>query len=95
MMGPADLSLQLGVPFEFSHPRMEAAMQRVAAAAERHGKHWGRTAGSVEDVARYLELGARFLCYGADIIMVKLGLEAIRRDFAPLGFTFDDKAAGA
>ena len=90
MMGPADLSLQLGVGGQFDHPVLESAMQRIAAAALRHGKHWGRTAGSVVDVERFLALDARFLCFGADIIMVKSGLEAIQRDFARLGFTFDN-----
>jgi 4-hydroxy-2-oxoheptanedioate aldolase len=38
-----------------------------------------------------IERGARFLCHGADILMVKAGLEAIRREYAGLGITFDDR----
>jgi 4-hydroxy-2-oxoheptanedioate aldolase len=41
-----------------------------------------------------LELGARFICHGADITMVKRGLEQIRSDCIPLGFKFDDPAEG-
>ena len=36
-----------------------------------------------------LDMGARFLATGADIIMVKNGLEAIRKAYGAMGFTFD------
>jgi 4-hydroxy-2-oxoheptanedioate aldolase len=35
-------------------------------------------------------MGARFICHGADIIMVKQGLEAIQANFKPLGFSFNN-----
>lgn len=93
MMGPADLSLQLGVPGEFEHPKMFAAMERIAAAANAATKVWGRTAGTIDDVARYVEAGARFICYGADIVMVKQGLETMQRDLSELGFRFENRLA--
>ena len=44
------------------------------------------------EVARALQLGARFICYGADILMVKRGLEQIREECSSLGFSFDSLA---
>ncbi len=91
MMGPADLSLQLGVPGNFDHPVMEEAMQRIANAARQHGKHWGRTASSAANVKKFLALDARFLCFGADIVLMKAGFEAMQREVTPLGFNFDNR----
>ena len=65
------------------------AMKQVAAAAKKAGKHWGMPIFSVEHAKEVLELGGRFLCHGADLLMVKNGLEDIVKKFAPLGVTFD------
>ena len=91
MMGPADLSLQLGVPGQFDHPSMLGAMKRVAAAAEHHAKHWGRPAGSADQAQQYLDMGARFITCGADIVTMKLALESLQEDFGKLGFTFNNQ----
>ncbi len=31
-------------------------------------------------------MGATFVCHGADILMIKDGLERVQQAFAPLGF---------
>jgi 4-hydroxy-2-oxoheptanedioate aldolase len=86
--GPADFSILSGVPGQFDHPQVQGAIRHIAEAARRAGKHWGMPTGSVEQTQQLMELGARFLCHGADIVMIKNGLEQILRQFAPLGFTF-------
>ncbi|MDG2384805.1 MAG: aldolase/citrate lyase family protein [Pirellulaceae bacterium] len=93
MMGPADLSLQLGVPDDFSHPKLMDAMKRIAEAAGQFGKDWGRPAGSPEEAQTFLEMGARFITSGADIVSVKLAHEAMQAAYGRLGFTFDNKLA--
>jgi hypothetical protein len=40
-----------------------------------------------------MDLGARFICHNADIVIVKRGLEQIQSQFAPLGFTFENQLA--
>ena len=40
-IGPCDLSLALGVPFDYGHPRFREAVQRVLAAASNAGKSAG------------------------------------------------------
>ena len=47
--------------------------------------------GTPERTRQLLDLGARFLCHGCDLIMVKNGLEEIQRKFASLGFQFGGK----
>lgn len=86
--GPSDYSVLAGIPGQFDHPRIQAAIERIAAAARNAGKHWGMPCASPERAQQLMALGARFLCHGADIIMVKNGLEAMQRQFQPLGFTF-------
>jgi 4-hydroxy-2-oxoheptanedioate aldolase len=87
-LGPGDFSILGGFPGRFNDPRLQDAINRVADAAKRAGKHWGMPTGTVEQTKKLLDLGARFLCHGADILMVKNGLEQIQRLFGPLGFRF-------
>ncbi|MGE0606015.1 MAG: HpcH/HpaI aldolase/citrate lyase family protein [Pirellulales bacterium] len=87
--GPSDFSIISGIPGQFDHPTLQAAMKRIAAAAKKAGIHWGMPVASVTHAQELLELGARFICHGCDIVMVKAGLEAIQRQFAPLGFSFE------
>ena len=86
--GPADFTVLSGVPGQFDHPKVQNAIAAVAAAAAKHGKCWGMPSGTVERTQQLLDLGARFICHGADLIWVKNGLEEVQRRFAPLGFTF-------
>lgn len=86
--GPADFTVLSGVAGQFQHPVVTRAIERVAKAARAAGKHWGMPAGTVERAQELMALGARFICHGADLIMVKNGLEEIQRRFQPLGFTF-------
>jgi 4-hydroxy-2-oxoheptanedioate aldolase len=92
-LGPGDFSVLSGVPGQIQHPIVFQALQRVADAARRAGKHWGTPATSVEHAKRLLDMGATFICYNADILMVKQGLEAIQTQFAPLGFRFQNRLA--
>ena len=89
--GPADFSVLSGIPGQFEHPVMQKAIERIAAAAKNTGKHWGLPTGTVAQTQQLIELGARFICHGADIIMVKQGLEQIQKNFAPLGFQFESR----
>jgi 4-hydroxy-2-oxoheptanedioate aldolase len=95
MLGPADFSILSGFPLQFDHPKITHAMEKIAAAARNTGKHWARTAGTLEQVQQSLELGARLFFHNADIVMVKNGLEQMRTRFAPLGFTFENRIAEA
>jgi len=80
-VGPADLSVSLGVPFQFSSPEYVAAIRRIGEAATRQGKWWGMVVGDVASAMPYLRQGARFLCVGGDFFWYKQACLALRRDF--------------
>jgi len=91
MLGPGDFSILSGIPGQFDHPRIREAKQTIAEAARRAGKHWGCPAGSVEQVRELMEMGSRVVLYQADIVILKAGLEQVRRETSELGLTFDDR----
>lgn len=67
MLGPADLSIRLGCkksPIE--DPLFLAAQKRVADAAKRHGKAWGRPCFSPEDAKNLVAAGGQFVIFGSD-----------------------------
>jgi 4-hydroxy-2-oxoheptanedioate aldolase len=88
-LGPGDFSILAGIPGQWDHPLIKEAMRRVASAARKAGKHWGMPIFSIEHAQEVMELGGRFLCHGCDLIMVKSGLEVIKRKFEPLVLTFE------
>lgn len=90
-VGPADLSILSGVPGQFDHPLVQDAICKVAQAAKQAGKDWGTTSPSAARTRELLDQGARFICQGCDIVMVKQGMERLRQDAAAMGFTFDGR----
>jgi 4-hydroxy-2-oxoheptanedioate aldolase len=89
MFGPADFTVITGIPGEFSHPSVVDAQEKVARAAKNAGKHWAATCGSLDAARRMIEMGARLVFHGCDLIFVKNGLERVRADFSKeLGIRF-------
>ncbi|HXE68462.1 MAG TPA: aldolase/citrate lyase family protein [Hyphomicrobiaceae bacterium] len=85
-IGHFDLSCSLGIPGEFSHPKFTAAVDRVAAAANRHGKALGRL---VTDLDSGLDCAARgfdFLAWQGDVwalqAAVRTGIEDLKAGIA-------------
>lgn len=65
--GAVDLSLSLGIPGQFGHPRIQQAFSDVAAVCRRHGKYMGM--GGVYDekwTRSYMAMGASFVAGGSD-----------------------------
>jgi 4-hydroxy-2-oxoheptanedioate aldolase len=93
MLGPADFTILSGIAGQFDGDVVRNAKKRIAAAAKANGIHWGTTCATIGHIKENMELGARFLCHGADILWVKRALEQIRKDCEPLGFKFDGPAA--
>lgn len=91
MLGPGDFSVLSGVPFSFDSTEVSEAADRIAKAAAANGIEWGMPSSGPEHTQQLIAKGARFIAHGADILMVKRGLEAIRKGYQPLGFTFDDR----
>jgi 4-hydroxy-2-oxoheptanedioate aldolase len=93
MLGPGDLSVLAGIPYQFDHPLIADAYRALATAAKSTGKAWGTVSGNPEHTQKLFDLGAKFICHGCDLIMVKQGMEQIQANYARLGFTFENRLA--
>ena len=73
-IGHFDLSVAMGIPAKFGHPRFQAAMQRVGAACKQHGKSLGRIYEDTGSGLALHETGFDFLCCSGDSWLVQRGL---------------------
>lgn len=80
-VGPADLSLMLGVPGNFLHPDCIAAVDRVAAACRRHGKSWGAVTPTPEHAGMCAEKGCQMISLTNDVRLVNAGIKAVKGAF--------------
>src|SRR5690606_589096 len=74
-VGPADLSQALGVTGEFFHPDCLEAIDAVAEACRRHGKHWGAVSIGRDHAKMMLEKGCRLLSPTNDVRLVQSALK--------------------
>jgi len=81
-VGPADLSVTLGVPGEFLHAKCVGALKRVAAATKNAGKAWGTLSRDVEHARQCRELGCQLFSIFGDLDCLRLGLRSIEERFA-------------
>jgi 4-hydroxy-2-oxoheptanedioate aldolase len=81
-VGPADLSVALGVPGEFLHAKCIDALRRVSQAVKAAGKTWGILVRGAEHAAVCQELDCRLFAYGNDLSAVIGGLRALRSTYA-------------
>ncbi|GAB3318445.1 HpcH/HpaI aldolase/citrate lyase family protein [Larkinella ripae] len=65
-IGPADLSMELGIFGQFDHPRFREALRETVNAAQKAGKATGILFFNPDDYRRYHELGIRMIACGAD-----------------------------
>jgi 2-dehydro-3-deoxyglucarate aldolase/4-hydroxy-2-oxoheptanedioate aldolase len=79
-VGHFDLSVSLGMPGAFDDPKFAAAIDRVVAAARRHGKALGRLVPTVEQGVAINAQGFDFVCYSGDVWVLRDALaDAIGR----------------
>jgi len=83
-VGPADLSLSLGVSLQFQHPKVQAAIDRVALATARAGKWWGIPTGSLQAAQAAIDRGARMVTCGSDHLFLVQGFQKAFQEFSDL-----------
>jgi 2-keto-3-deoxy-L-rhamnonate aldolase RhmA len=81
MVGPADLSISLGVPGQFDHPRMIETISKVIAKCNQHGVVPGIQTRSVAMARQWVERGMRFVGVAAEYVLL---LEKARETVAQL-----------
>jgi 2-keto-3-deoxy-L-rhamnonate aldolase RhmA len=81
LIGPGDLSMSLGVPWEFDHPALWEGIRTTFAAAATEGKIAGIMPPGVDHARRSVEAGARLLLWGPELLLLQ---RAAREDAAAL-----------
>jgi 4-hydroxy-2-oxoheptanedioate aldolase len=81
-IGPADLSLALGVVGQFHHAKLWEAIDRVAQACKKHGKHWGCVAPDAEFAERAVAAGCRMPTIGNELHALRRGIAALQSAYA-------------
>ena len=93
--GPGDFSVLAGIPEQFDHPLIVNAQQRIADATRAAGKRWGMPGLDLGHCKRITStLGASFVAWGTDLVLLKEGFELVQKQLGPLGFAFDNRLAG-
>ena len=75
-MGHYDLSVSMGIPAQFEHPRFLAAMDALVAACRRHGVAPGFLPSSPDLAVHWIGKGFRAISLGSDIGVY---LDGVRR----------------
>ena len=70
MVGPADLSISLGVPGDFQHPKMVAAMDAIVESCHVHGVHPGTQTRTLGLGKFWKDRGMKFLGCASDVSMM-------------------------
>ena len=75
-VGPGDLSQSMGFPGQISNPEVVANVEKVIKVAREHGKSVGTFVANEDTMKRYLDQGARYICWGNDFGLYKAGIMA-------------------
>lgn len=84
-VGPADLTLSLGVFRQYDHPTFLSAVEKVQQAAEKYGKSTGVFIPNMNEYEKYYNLGYRFIGCGSDTVFVMQGAQNLVREMRSKG----------
>jgi 4-hydroxy-2-oxoheptanedioate aldolase len=91
-VGPADLSIDYGVPMQREHPLVQKAMDKVANAAAKAGKWWGTVTTTPESAQTELDRGARMITCADDHFLLVKGLQDALHRFRHVHISDDGRA---
>jgi 2-keto-3-deoxy-L-rhamnonate aldolase RhmA len=80
-VGPNDLTVNMGIPNEYDHPDLIAALKRIVDTADRHHVAAGCWFGKRDQALRTIRQGARFVVYSNDSSLMR---EAMQQEFTEL-----------
>ena len=81
-VGPSDLSIALGNYPNFHDDILWDAVDRVAQACRQHGKSWGAVTPDPRWAERAREAGCQLISMSNETIAMKLGVDAVKANFA-------------
>ena len=83
-VGPSDLSQAMGAIGDFTGERSMAAVDKVAAACQAHGKQWGAVTPTPVYAEMLVEKGCTLISATNDVKLVAGGLDAFKENYAAL-----------
>ncbi len=81
-IGPADLTMDMGIFGEFENPIYMAAVNKIVAAAKKHGKAVGILFFNPADYKKYNDLGINFIACGNDVSFLMNGAKEMAKIMA-------------
>jgi 2-keto-3-deoxy-L-rhamnonate aldolase RhmA len=84
-VGPMDLSVGLGIPQQWSHPDLRAALNKVVNACRKAGKAAGMILMNEDQIEQALADGFTMLSYSSDSAVVVKGLKSVADTFRKHG----------
>lgn len=90
-VGPLDLSVSLGMPLQYDHPKFEEALRKVIKVCEKYGVAPGVHGFSMDHVKKLVSQGFRFVALMTDIGVMR---RAFREILGELGRIKEEAAAG-
>ena len=80
LIGPNDLSVSLGIPGEFTHPRFLEAVKCIFDTCRRNGVSPAIHLADIEDIKGYRDMGMCFLMVGSESrLLMSAAAEAVRK----------------
>jgi 4-hydroxy-2-oxoheptanedioate aldolase len=71
LVGSSDLSMEMGIPGENGHPKIQEAVDKVVSACKKHGKWAGMGGAYSEELLQlYIDKGVKLLLAGNDLPML-------------------------
>jgi 4-hydroxy-2-oxoheptanedioate aldolase len=83
LVGPNDLALSLGHPGQLDCPKQNQAIEKVVAAAKKHGKIFGMHAG-IGLLEKWIPSGMELIMCSMDVDMLLNSMKGIRNDVGKL-----------
>jgi len=80
-VGPGDLTVNMGLPKEYDHPDLIAALKRIIETANRQHVAAGCWFGKRRQVVRTIRQGARLVVYSNDSVMLKEAMDSSFDEF--------------
>ncbi|MGM5595704.1 HpcH/HpaI aldolase/citrate lyase family protein [Corynebacterium glucuronolyticum] len=80
-VGPSDLAASMGYLGEQTHPKVLAAVESVFASVQAAGKPVGVNAFNLDQARTYLDMGASFVCIGADVQQLSQAVRGLITSF--------------
>ncbi len=81
-IGTSDLSFSLGLRGAQHHPKLDRAVEKIVAAAKKHGKFLGRPGLNPEDIKRFQKQGFRFFMTLTDLDFMAAGAARLLGPFS-------------